>query len=330
MSAIAIAAVAITLATLWSAAAIYFSDVSPNSSPRLWSALIFLAAAVAAVVFAPKWRWSVAALLIMFGVALIFFFTRAPGANKNWTLDVSRTPTARIDGDLLTITNVRNFRYGKSESDPIPNWETRTYDLSKLRRVDYILSYWAGEAIAHAMVSFGFDDGQQLAISIETRKEVGEEYSAIQGFFRQYELVYVFADERDLIGLRTNIRGEHVYVHRLRTQPQRAREVLMDYLKEANAPAERPQFYNALTENCATGVIHHFSTDKWKPSPWTLSLLLPGYSGRWAYDMGATDTSLPYDEFRKRCNVDDEAIAAGLENADFSKLIRVNLPDPNR
>lgn len=320
--------VALVLAMLWSLAAVYFTDVAPDRSPRLISAAVVAVLFVAALAFLrPAWQGQVAAAALFLCV-LVWFFTRTPGTDKEWTPDVARTPSITLEGDVLTVRNVRNFRYGASESDATPRWETRTYDLSKLRRVDYILSYWAGEAIAHAMVSFGFDDGQHLAVSIETRKEVGEAYSAVEGFFRQYELVYVFADERDVIGVRTNVRGERVYVHPLRTPPRRAREVLLGYVAHANALTEQPEFYNALTSNCATGVIRHFSTDKWKPSPWTMSLLLPGYSGRWAYDIGATDRSLPFETFRERCNVVDEAKAAGLENPDFSRLIRVGLPAP--
>lgn len=319
---------ALTLAMLWSLAAVYFTDVAPGGSPRRFTAIglaVLFAAALA--LLRPIWQGQVVAAALFLCV-LVWFFTRTPGSDKQWTPDVARTPGITVEGDLLTVRNVRHFRYGASETDVAPRWDTRTYDLSKLRRVDYILSYWAGEAIAHAMVSFGFDDGQYLTVSIETRKEVGEEYSAVEGFFRQYELVYVFADERDLIGVRTSVRGERVYVHPLRTPPRRAREVLLDYIAHANALAEQPEFYNALTSNCATGVVRHFSSDRWKPSPWTLGLLLPGYSGRWAYDIGATDRSLPYETFRERCNVVDEARAAGLENPDFSRLIRVGLPEP--
>src|SRR6202035_2568939 len=112
---------------------------------------------------------------------------------------------------------------------------------------DMFLSYWGPTLIAHTIASWEFDDGRHLAISIETRKERGETYSALRGFFRQYELVYVVADEHDLIGLRTDYRGEQVYLYRLRVSAVPARALLVDYLQEINRLAEHPQWYNALT-----------------------------------------------------------------------------------
>ncbi len=161
-----------------------------------------------------------------------------------------------LTGSRVTIENVRNFKY-RSESDYDQRWETRTYNLDRIRGVDLFLSFWGPTQIAHTIASWEFDDGQHLAISIETRKEKGESYSALRGFFRQYELYYVVADERDLVGLRTNHRGEQVYLYRIRVPASQARALLVDYLDEVNRLADHPQWYNALTQNCTTTIRGH-------------------------------------------------------------------------
>src|SRR5262249_21904081 len=139
----------------------------------------------------------------------------------------------------------------------IPAYYDKTFDLSKLKSVDYILSYWSSPAICHTILAFGFDGDEYVDISIETRKEKGEQYSAVQGFFRQYELIYIIADERDVLRVRTDFRNEDVYIYRTRISPEHGREMLLDYLKTANQLAEHPQFYNALTTNCTTSILPH-------------------------------------------------------------------------
>src|SRR5204863_2170724 len=159
-------------------------------------------------------------------------------------------------GDRLAIRNIRNCHY-RSESDFDVRHYDKTFDLQKLRTADLFLIYWGSPSIAHTMVSFGFDGGDYVCISIETRKEVGESYSAIRGFFRQYELTYVIADERDLVRLRTNFRGEQVYLYHLVTDASVARLVFLDYLREVNSLKQRPEWYNAATSNCTTNIRGH-------------------------------------------------------------------------
>jgi hypothetical protein len=176
----------------------------------------FVVAVIALLFLArPVWRLWVG-FLVLFVVVQAWWLGIEPSNDREWLVDVARPPSATFDGDLVTISNVRNFHY-RSETDFDENWETRTYDLSQIRGLDIYLSYWGSPMIAHTIMSWDFADGQHLAVSIETRKEVGEEYSAILGFFRQFELYYVAADERDLIGLRTNHRGEDVYLYRMTT-----------------------------------------------------------------------------------------------------------------
>ena len=172
-----------------------------------------------------------------------WFATLEARNDRAWTADVARAPWAEIDGDLVTIHEVRHFAW-RTETDFTQRWETRTVDLAKLEGVDLIASYWMGDAIAHVMVSFAFQDAPALAISIETRKEVGEPYSTVLGFFRRYELVYVVADERDLIGVRTNVRAdppEDVYLYRVAAPKENARRLFLEYVRQMNAAARAPR-----------------------------------------------------------------------------------------
>jgi hypothetical protein len=256
-------------------------------------------------------------------VAVALWWSSIPPSNtRDWTPDVARTARATFDGSHVTIQNVRNFNY-RSENDYDQRWETRTYDLDHIQGVDLFLSFWGPTAIAHTIVSWDFDDGQHLAISIETRKEKGESYSALRGFFRQYELYYVVADERDLVGLRTNYRGEQVYLYRVRATSAQARALLVDYLDEVNSLADRPEWYNALTQNCTTTIRGHTQNIGAAGSlDWRL--LANGLLDELLYERGQIDTSLPLADLKARSNITDKAKAAD-DSADFSAKIRQGL-----
>jgi hypothetical protein len=187
------------------------------------------------------------------------------------------------------------------------------------------LSSWGAPAIAHTISSWEFADGRHLAISIETRKEKGEEYSALLGFFRQFELYYVVADERDVIGVRTGPRGEDVHLYRLRGSPALARALLLDYLREVNQLARRPMWYNALTHNCTTQIRHHVQQIT-PGNPFDWRILANGYLDELGYRRGQINTSMPFAELRSRSDITARAAAAG-DRADFSRLVREGLPD---
>jgi hypothetical protein len=236
---------------------------------------------------------------------------------------VARTPRATFRGNTVTIENLRNFDY-RSETDYIERWETRTYDLDRLRGLDLFLSFWGPTLIAHTIMSWEFDEGPPLAISIETRKEKGESYSAVRGFFRQYELYYVVADERDIIRVRTNYRGERTYLYRLRIPAAPARELLQGYLAEANRLVERPRWYNALTHNCTIAIRKHVQAlagDR----PWDWRLLANGHLDELGHERGHIDTSLPFAELKARSDITERAKAAD-KSPDFSQRIREGLP----
>jgi hypothetical protein len=279
----------------------------------------------AVLLFVRPRRYGVAAFLLLFLIVLGWFFSLKPSNERDWAPEVSRLAWMEIDGDRLTVHNVRNFDY-RSETDFTPRWEDRVYDLSKLRSFDAMLVYWGSPAIAHAMVSFGFDDHQFLAVSIETRKEKTESYSTLQGFFRQYELIYVFADERDVVRLRTNFRNEEVYLYRTNVTPSQTRNVLMSYVAGANELKRQAAFYNALTGNCATSVVTRVQVSG-VGAEMGWEILLSGYAARQAYANGRLDTRLPFEELHRRSHINASARAAG-NGPDFSQKIRAGLPNP--
>ncbi len=240
------------------------------------------------------------------------------------------SPGPLSQNDRVTLHGVRNFDY-RSETDFTPRYEDRTYDLAALDSVDLVASYWMGEAIAHVMLSFGFGGEDFVAISIETRRERTEGYSTVKGFFKQYELFYVVADERDLIRLRTNYREnppEDVYVYRTKGRPEAIRRVFLDYLREINELAERPRWYNTLTTNCTTAIMTHLRVNP-DHAPMSWKVLLSGYAPQYAWERGALDTRLPFEELKARSRINDVAQAAD-QAPDFSQRIREGLPVPRR
>ena len=314
--------------TLWSVLAVFFTDLSGGASPRSVSAALTAILLVACLLFFRPRKFRLVAFAAGMVLLFVWFFSRQPSNARDWLPDVQRLARIDVNDDRAVVHNVRTFDY-RSETDFTPAWDDRTYDLSKLRTADYILSYWGSKAIAHGIVSFEFSDGQHLAVSIETRKETGEAYSSVQGFFRQYELIYIFADERDVLRLRTNYRNEDVYVYRTRVGPAAARKIFMSYADAANRLYEHPEFYNALTSNCVTSIIPHARAGNPNTTARSFSweILLPGHSAHRAYRNGNIDTSMPFEEVEARSHINPAALAADRD-PDFSSKIRIGLPQP--
>jgi len=289
-------------------------------------AALYGAAHLAVILFAPLRRVA-PGCAAAFLLPLAAFHLMQPSNDRAWQPDVARLPYAVVSGDQVTVHHVRNCLY-HSETNFVVRYETRRYDLAKLRSADIFLVDWGLHKVAHAMISFGFDDGQYLCFSIETRKEAGEGYSAFRGLFRQYEVIFVAGDERDLVGLRTNYRsGETARLYRMvKAPPAAVRGAFVDYLERINGLARRPEWYNAMTENCMVGFFqiarHHAVKGRGR---WHWSVLLNGYADRRAYETGALDTTLPFDELRARSIVNDRARAAG-RSPTFSAQIREGLP----
>ena len=278
----------------------------------------------ALISLATRRRWlGLGVFLVGFGCFLGWWATITPRADRDWAADVSRTLTATIGGDHVVVSNVRNFAW-RSETDFDPVWEVRSYDLATITDADLIMTYWMGEAIAHTIVSFGFADGQRLAFSIETRKERNEQYSSVAGFFKQYELSIIAADERDAVRLRSNIRGEDVRIYRLKMSPEDVRRLFRIYLGEANDLARKPRFYNTLTANC-TSIVFDMTKIIHPGLPLDIRVILAGYLPDYAYAVGALNQSLPFEKLRELARIHEKALLAGAD-PDFSAKIREGIP----
>ena len=301
--------------------------IAGPGSPQVRAALIvlvLLGTVVARIVLRSPLRALFVSLVTLIAL-LAWWGTLTPSSDRNWAPEVARTPRIEVRGDELVIHNLRTFDY-RSETDFDPRYEDRTYDLSKLLGLDLFVCYWGSPAIAHTIMSWEFSEGPPLAISIETRKQRGQEYSAIDGFFRQYTLIYVVADERDLIRLRTNYRGENVYLYRLAVPLANARSLLMEYVQQINSLADTPQFYNALTENCTTAIRSN-AENAGGTVPWSWKLLLTGYVDKMLYERGRLrGGALPFARLKAASWIDDRAKAAD-QDPEFSRRIREGLPE---
>jgi hypothetical protein len=323
---IGIAGLLLLGANVWALAAVW---IDGRGDFVAWLALVIGGVGAAWIArlphgLAPK----VAAGGLPFFFVLAWWLSLEASNDREWLTDVDRLPQAEIDGNRLVVRNVRNFSYVPgSEEIAEERWETRTWDLSKLEGVDLYMSYWGSPMIAHTIASWDFgDDAPPLAISIETRKEVGEAYSAVLGFFRQFELYYVVADERDVVGVRTNHRGETVRLYRTTAKPELAKAILLDYLAEINALHEEPVWYNAATHNCTTTIRHHVRHVA-RGHPFDYRILVNGRLDELGYERGNVDTRIPFETLREKSDIGERARAAA-GRPDFSERIREGLPNP--
>ena len=251
----------------------------------------------------------------------LWWSTIQPSFDHEWSPDVEHIVTGTRDGDVVTLENVRNFDW-RTETDFTPRWEQRRYDLSKVERVDLFLSYWAGPAIAHTLVSFGFEGGDHVVFSAEIRKEKGESFSSIGGFFKEFDLALIAADERDIIRLRTNIRGEDVYRYRIDMPKAGMQALFLSYLETGNHLATVPTFYNTVTANCTT-VVFKLLRALDPALPFDYRILLSGYLPGYIYQNQGFETGLSEAEFRSRAAISALGIAAG-DAPNFSEAIRAN------
>lgn len=314
--------VAAAVMTAWAGLAVYFSNL-PTPGLRLAGSILIPCAAVFIFWrFRPFWK-KLVCFLILFCAVLCWWLLIPASNNRSWQPDVAVLSYADFHGDQVTIHNIRNCEY-RTKEDYTPQYYDKTFSLSKLQTADLYIVTWGPTLIAHTMMSFGFGDQGYVCISIETRKEQGESYSAIKGFFKQFELIYIVADERDLVRLRTNYRGEKVYLYRLKSDPKIIREVFLDYFKQINRLVDKPGWYNALTQNCTTTIRGHTRpyTQK-RPFDWRL--LANGYLDQMLYDRKVVDTNYPFEELKKRVYINDKAVL--LDNdPNFSYFIRVGVP----
>ncbi len=322
-----LAGLAIAVATGWGALVLFY--LAPGSGTArtvlAWSFAALGLVAVAALALRRARRWAALGLVIAFALVLVVWVRATPSNDREWQPEVAVLAYATIDGDKVTVHNIRNFDY-RTETDFTPAYYDRTFDLRRLDRVDLGAVYWMGPAIAHLFFSFGFGD-DHLAISIEARKERTEQYSSVAGFFRQFELVYIVADERDVIRVRTNYRKsppEDVYLFRATGPIENGRRVFLDYIRSINELREHPKFYNTLTTNCSTALLAHTTVNPGS-IPYSWKILLSGYAPEYAYEKGRLDGSLPFEELKRRVHIN--AVAQAADQApDFSRRIRAGLP----
>jgi hypothetical protein len=303
---------------LWAAAAVWIDGPSSRLLAGLLAVAVLSSVALLLLRVRPFLRACLWCLAPWAGV--LCWWLSIPARNdRDWQPDVARTPTAAVAGSRLVVRDVRDFDY-RSETDFDERWVAREYDLDRVAGLDLFVCHWGPTLYAHTILSFVFEDAPPLAVSIETRKENGESYSALLGFFRQFELAYVFADERDVVRLRTSFRGEQVFLYRIAASREEARALLLEYAAEADALARQPAWYNAFSENCTTGIWRNVRA----LSPETRfdwRLLANGYLPEMLHERGRIDMTVPLGELRARSDVTERARACAAR-ADFSACIR--------
>ena len=288
---------------------------------------VWAAGAVPAIYCATTGRWPwVAGYAVVLAGIVAWNASLVPRNDRDWAADVARPLSATLAADHVAIHDARNFAW-RTETEFTPRWEERRFRLDTLRSVDLINSYWSGPAIAHTLISFGFADGRYLAFSVEIRRERGETYSNLAGFFKQYEVVAVAADERDIVRLRSNVRREDVRLFRLKVTPDQARAGFLELLRRANAIAAEPAFYDSLRTNCTTAMFGAARTVA-PDLPFDWRIILSGYLPDYAYEQGLLDRRYDLATLRERGRIADRALAAD-EDPDFSARIREGVPDPN-
>ncbi|MCI2262915.1 DUF4105 domain-containing protein [Xanthomonas indica] len=316
---------AVLVASLWGA---LFLAYLPHTGAvvRYGSALLWAALGAAALwgLRHPR-EYRVLPLLFALGCAgmVVGWSTLQPQQNREWADDVAQLLQPQVDGQVVTLHNVRNFAW-RSDHDYTPRWETRRYDLEQLASADLALSYWMGPAIAHTLVSFGFDDGRRVVFSLEIRKERGEAFSALAGFFRNFEQVMVAADERDILAVRSNVRGEDVYLYRLNLSRAQLRQLFLGYVAQAQQLQRTPRFYNTATSNCTT-IVFELARKLDPALPLDYRLLLSGYLPSYVYAQHGFVPGYSLATLRARGRIGERARAAGA-GADFSTRIRAGIP----
>ena len=249
-----------------------------------------------------------------------FVLLKTPSHDRNWKTEHARLPVAEFEEQRVTVRNVRNFSYNPDGGIREAEYFDHTYDLGKVTELWYGISHFYGYGLAHTFLSFGFADGARLVLSIEARQEIGETYRPLTGLFRNYELIFVIADERDVIGVRTHVRGERVYLYRIKANLEYIRRFLRIMLDRVNGIQTRPEFYNTIIDNCMTGILEHVEGLSWFDIFFDYRVLLPGYSDEVAYELGILVGDGSLAELRAAARLDPARTA--IDDQDFSDKIR--------
>ncbi len=306
----------------WGLLALYFQA---SSGPwRLLMMGALGAAAVAALYGVARGSpWPALPLALSLAVLVAWWQTIVPSNDRPWAADVDRVSYGQAQGDMVTLHNVRDFVW-RTETDFDERWQTYQYDLGQLRSVDMFLSYWMGPAIAHTLVSFGFEDGRHVVFSVEIRKEKNEQFSAIGGFFKQFEMTLIAAQESDIIRTRSNARGEDVYLYSVNMPKPAMKALFMSYVQQGNVLREHPRFYNTLTANCTT-IVYDMVTRIVNGLAWDWRILASGYLPEYVYAQDALAKGHSLDELRQLGHINARALSQ-REGEDYSTLIRRDVP----
>lgn len=244
-----------------------------------------------------------------------------PSNYRDWVPEQAKLATAEISPTSVTVRNIRNCRYRAEDDFTVEHYD-KTFNLDELNSVWFLVTpFPASPSLAHTMLSFGFADRDYLGVSVEIRREKGESYGPMRGSLRQFEIIYVVADERDLIGLRSNVRLNEVFLYRMKAGPEQARKLFLDVMNRTNQLAAKPEFYDTLTNNCTTNIMRHVNRIAPGAVPYDYRILMPGYSDQYAYDLGLIDSPLSFEETRMRARVNEMAYRY-RDAADFSQQLR--------
>jgi hypothetical protein len=307
----------LTLFNLWALAALYIDiRITALRIPLTLLYALWLAAVLVKAKRQAAWCFAGFCMVLAWWVGL------RPSKVGAWQPDADRTAWAEFNGDRVTIHNWRNCDY-QTELDYANCWSDRTVDLSQIRAVDLFFTNWGLRWMDHTIASFQFGDHEHIAFSVEPRYRIGQSYSAIRGFFRQYELIFVAADERDVVRLRTNYRkDEDVYLYRIRATPSEARGLFFTYLNYLNHLKDHPVWYNALMRNCSTTMSRNIVGDVNARQPWYFRFRWNGSLNELLYSRGRLLTGgLPFPELKQREHINAAARAAN-QSPEFSEMIR--------
>ena len=317
-----LALIAAVLCVAWAFGALYFDFPKGGA----FAAILFVIALLAIIIFVREKLLKFGIILGACALVAAWWLTLKPSNDRAWQSDVAQTAWAEINRDEIIIHDVRNCDY-RAATDFTPHWETRTVRLSQITGMDVAINYWGSPWIAHPIVSFQFSDRPPLCFSIETRKTVGQQYSTLEGFYRRYTLIYIVADERDCIRLRTNYRREDVYLYHTLASPAQARQRFREYINTVNVLHESPRWYNAVTSNCTTSIRAQRAVKL--RAPWDWRILLNGKADEMLYENHAIATGgLSFTELKRRSLINERARVAD-QDPDFSRLIRQGLPQGN-
>jgi hypothetical protein len=308
----------LVLMAVWAALAIRFSNL-PWEGLRIAAAAAFALGTLLVFVCA-RGRRALLLFAAAWSLVLGWWLAIPAKTQRDWKPELARQATASIDGDRATIRDLRDFAW-RTPTEFEEHWRERSYDLTKLKGVDFVLGRWGGQMeIAHSMLSFAFADGEHVVVSIETRLERGEPQTGLRGLFKQYELIYVLGTEADVLGVRTGPRGEDVYVYPTSMPPERARALFVDVLRTATELAAKPRFYDTLTDNCTSSWLPHLEKVG-RERKFDVRLLLNGHSDELAWERGTIENDVPLEELRRRHHV-NPYVQGAIDPAEYSRRIR--------